>query len=644
MKLIKNILPILLLFAVGSISPRSVGASAKKSVVQAKKTPTRKTTLPPVTQQQPIAQAPSYVQALNIIKTQMPSNRVINNNSFTQEFIDFVKSFNLSDIETKALLQAGANIHATWTDNNETNKQILSSVRNNIQSIIPSQQTTQIQPSIQQQPRIPAPPVVQPQPRTQQPTQTTPTSPIVQPLSKPTSPITQPTQPKPTTLVPPAVQPKPRTQQPTQALPTSPILPPSTKPAAPITQPKPIAPVVEPAPTKQVQTTPTSPIVPPSTKPAAPIAQPKPIASVVEPAPTKQEAVQTKPASPIVPPLSKPTEPIKQVAPITIKDKIHRDLLGKVEKLKDYDIYVGAGTSPAGEPIFFAMEKLDSKNIQVWEKYAKALLDHKQVITSLRVLNRTCSDQKFLEIQKTTPLTRLLRLEDPYTTELLKRMCPNQKKFSALFDKEDGIGGGVSGFESMLHRQSDKGDTIYVAYASSEPITGPFKPKKEIQLNSFTLEDFETAYSDLILCVCVDMMQKLKLPVSTEHRGIFKNPFNEIHGTYKAIAMKLHGWAATVEMQLFNKKYMTLFPTTHAGKLLHQSMAKDKGMYLGTDKKPFQYSLYYQDPKERELIKEKFPPIKQELIGDAPTESRDAVLEDLHVFELNTLSKYYTGK
>jgi len=191
MKLIKNILPILLLCAVGSLSPRTVGGSTKKPAPQPKPTQTRVTTPPPVTpQQRPIMQAPSYAQALNIIKTQMSSGRVVSNNSFTQEFIDFVKSFNLSDIETKALLQAGANIHTTWTDNNETNKQILSSLRNNIQSIIPSQQTIPIiQPNIQppatptqptQQRRQPTPMQQKQQSKTRKQTQqTTPVKPII---------------------------------------------------------------------------------------------------------------------------------------------------------------------------------------------------------------------------------------------------------------------------------------------------------------------------------------------------------------------------------------------------------------------------------------------------------------------------------
>ena len=494
MKFLKSILSIILLFSTGSMSPRTVGAPAARPTTQPQPAPTR-ITIPPVIQQrqQSVIQPNTYAQALDNIRTQMTSNKVlINNNAFTQEFVNFVKSMNLSDIETKALLEAGANIHATWTDNDETNKQILLSLRTNIQSIAPTK------------PTLPTPPIVQPRPIEQQ----------------------------------------------------------------------------------------------------------------------KEQLPQRT--------------PVKQILPTTIKNQVPHDLLlGKVKKLEGHvDIYVGAGISATGEPIYFAMEKLDSERTKVWKQYTKVLyMDYYRNATKkLKTLVQNCDKTDYREKQ------------NPYTQNLMEQLCLNKKKFSTLFSEGSGIGTGIVGFDEMLARYSNDKDVIYVAYASSQPITGPFKPKKEINLDSFTLEDFEAAYSDIIICVCVDMMQKLKKPISTEHRGIFKNPFNEIQGTYKNIAMKLHGWAGTVEEQFFNKKYMTVFPTTHAGKLLHSSI-KRGGMYLGTDKKPFEYDIYYEKDEEQiKLIKEKFSPIKQELIGDIPTQSRLGGLEDLHVFELNALSKYYTGE
>lgn len=76
-------------------------------------------------------QPTNYAQALNTIRT-MPTQKIMVHNSLTNEFITFVTSLQLSDIETKALLEAGAYSHATWTGNNEQDKQILTLLNNHI--------------------------------------------------------------------------------------------------------------------------------------------------------------------------------------------------------------------------------------------------------------------------------------------------------------------------------------------------------------------------------------------------------------------------------------------------------------------------------------------------------------------------------
>ena len=152
------------------------------------------------------------------------------------------------------------------------------------------------------------------------------------------------------------------------------------------------------------------------------------------------------------------------------KDQVHRDLLGKLKKLEgDAEIYVGAGTSSAGEPIFFAMEKLDNKNAQIWTQYADTLFRTPGVIQQLRYLNINCQNQEIREEFKEKIGT--------YAIELMDTMCRNQKKFKDLFGL-DGIGGGIVGFYDILFQQR-LGKSIYVAYASSKPITGPFGSKRK---------------------------------------------------------------------------------------------------------------------------------------------------------------------
>ncbi len=303
------------------------------------------------------------------------------------------------------------------------------------------------------------------------------------------------------------------------------------------------------------------------------------------------------------------------------QDQAHRELLGKVRKLEgDAEIYVGAGNSSTGEPIFFAMEKLDNKNAPVWTNYVNALYQIPGIINTLKVLNIRCQNQQFRE--------ELKNKGDLHEIELMDIMCPNQQKFKTMFS-DVGIRAEINGFNNMLARQRS-GNLIYIAYASSQPITGPFKPKKEIQ-RSPTPEKFEEAYPDIIMCMGVDMM--LEYPTA-EHRGIFKDPFSDIRDKYRNIAMKLHGWAGIVEEQIFHKTYVIIFSTIEEAELFHRSV-KPGDMYIGIDTEPYPY-------KDEELRK-KFPSIKQELIGNIRMRA-EGYAEELHIFDLKVLSKYYTAK
>lgn len=299
------------------------------------------------------------------------------------------------------------------------------------------------------------------------------------------------------------------------------------------------------------------------------------------------------------------------------KNQIHRELLGKVKKLEGYDdIYVGAGYSDAGEPIFFGMEKL---GLKIWGAYANALYGKTRgIIRKLNEINSSCSSEWVRE--------ECEKKRDQYKIELMDTMCPNQQKFSKIFS-DSGTRLGIDGFDLMFIRSWRDSASIYVAYVSAQPIIGPFKPKKQLG-DIPTLEEFEQAYPDIIMSLGVDM----KLGTSkTEHRGIFKNPFYDIRGTYKNISMKLHGWAGSVEKQMFHKTYMAVFPTKAAAELLHR-MVKPGDMYIGINTESYPYN--------DEELRKKFPPIKQELIGYESSYNDDG--EVLHVFDLNLLSKYYT--
>lgn len=179
MSIFKKTLSFVLLFSIGSMNPRAMKnpnaspvrttpqpiAAPQKPIAQQISQPAQT----PPQQQNPIAG--SYASALNIIRTQMPSNKVVINNTLAPEFINFVKSFNLSDIQTQALLEAGINLHATLTSNNQKDTQTLLTLNNSALA------TVQPVPIHQPKQPIPAKPIPQPAPAPQ----FTPAKPIQQP-------------------------------------------------------------------------------------------------------------------------------------------------------------------------------------------------------------------------------------------------------------------------------------------------------------------------------------------------------------------------------------------------------------------------------------------------------------------------------
>lgn len=303
----------------------------------------------------------------------------------------------------------------------------------------------------------------------------------------------------------------------------------------------------------------------------------------------------------------------------------HRDLVGKVKKLAGYDdIYVGAGYSDAGEPIFFAMERLDADRKARWREYANVI--NSSVRPALKDLINDCQGKELRDYLRKFPRFNSL-------VELMDLICADKVNSSK---KIENIGGGLVGFDDITNESLLDG--IYVAYASTQPITGPFKPQiiTDKLMHAMEVQSFDITYPNIIMSIGVNMKQKNAYPI-TEHRGIFKNPLFDIRGKYKNISMKLHGWAGMVEKDIFGKKYLTIYPLSFAGKLLTR-MVNSGDMYIGVDS---DLGLYFQKKlSDYELSKvgKKFPPIEQKFIG---IEKSVRGGELLHVFDLNILSKYY---
>lgn len=166
MNIFKKFLSFVLIFSIGSMQAKVRGA-APQPIAQPKPVAPQ-----PIAQPRPVAPQPkckggmckpamapqrriiqpqSYAQALNIIRTQMAPNDVFVQNLFNKEFIDMVLSLDISDEQTRALLEAGVNLHAPLTDNDQTTQQTLSFLRNNIEGFVQNRPQPIVQPVAPQQ-------------------------------------------------------------------------------------------------------------------------------------------------------------------------------------------------------------------------------------------------------------------------------------------------------------------------------------------------------------------------------------------------------------------------------------------------------------------------------------------------------------
>lgn len=183
MAFLKKIIPFILVFSLSSIHAKVRDRTISQPITQQKPLPTQPIQRPIEIPQQPTIRPQSYAAALNIIRTQMPSSKVLVNNRFTQEFINFITSLNLSDVQTQALLEAGINLHAPLNDNDAMNQQLLSTLQNSIPRII---QSKSIQPTIPTTPIKPIKKIIPTAPikPTKQPIPVAKTKPIkpIQPL------------------------------------------------------------------------------------------------------------------------------------------------------------------------------------------------------------------------------------------------------------------------------------------------------------------------------------------------------------------------------------------------------------------------------------------------------------------------------
>ena len=143
MKLLKNSLLIVALFTIGSAGAYVKTSGKKGSTTSTQQPAPQAPALPDRSLQPAVSQAPalpgaSFMYLLEQVR-RMPANQVINANGvFTDSFTNMVKSANLTPELTRALLEAGRNLHLPLSGDNDQNMALMGSTDGNINKFMAS--------------------------------------------------------------------------------------------------------------------------------------------------------------------------------------------------------------------------------------------------------------------------------------------------------------------------------------------------------------------------------------------------------------------------------------------------------------------------------------------------------------------------
>jgi len=140
MNFFKNILLIVALFTIHSLSPRVVGAGTPaKPAVQPQPVPMKRVAQPPIQQPPIIQQKQSYKNLVDYVKTTQnvwDNRNGILREDFVTTMIQKARTSNLDTFQLEALLQTARDIHGRFSGNKNQDITILQSVDNQIAAAI----------------------------------------------------------------------------------------------------------------------------------------------------------------------------------------------------------------------------------------------------------------------------------------------------------------------------------------------------------------------------------------------------------------------------------------------------------------------------------------------------------------------------
>lgn len=204
--------------------------------------------------------------------------------------------------------------------------------------------------------------------------------------------------------------------------------------------------------------------------------------------------------------------------------------------------YVGQGMSPAGEKIYFGMEKITPANkegLDDFSRYTERFFGPTRGIITTTLYFCSEGEKNQSTFEEFDGLKNLVGFSKPEFETFYKQLCDKSVDLKARHKRLLGIPTGP-GF--MFH---DIGD--YVAYVSKTPITEPITWKTN------TVKDYLGTTKNLIMTVGVTLDVKV-LPDAFQNRGIARTYFAILNGGYKNVSLPLHGFTAAVAKKFLNKK------------------------------------------------------------------------------------------
>lgn len=234
---------------------------------------------------------------------------------------------------------------------------------------------------------------------------------------------------------------------------------------------------------------------------------------------------------------------------------MHKAVEDKKPKQTGPGVYTGACITAAGETIYLRMELLTEKNSKAWQTYklfSARVAGHKQsIIGTLPELIKeerssdgeliySCDFQSKEQREKT--LKRSGYTEDEFSAfvQLLGKHGFHAKgKNRDLLKDNDPECGQWYQYNKMLG-----GRYIILASTSAE---FDINAIPVIDAADFTAKKYEELYRKLLMTVGADFAN----PFMIEARGIFRNSYSVIAGTYKGISTALFGFAGAIAQIYF---------------------------------------------------------------------------------------------